>query len=431
MKKFQLENIRLQLHPAARWGIFALLSMLSAVSQGAPKIPNHIFARDAATGTSVLVDKATHSAYLIDIDHDQPRLVRTFDNLLFGENGGDKVKEGDKRTPEGVYRIKRFIPDEKLAPIYGSGAFPIDYPNPLDRLEGRNGSGIWLHGKDDNNPQKNATRGCVAFNNDEIGILRGLVRPNTPVVITQSAEFVDPAEYQLQRQELLGTLDHFIESWKRGDIEQLDLMLHPKFKGLGGIGKQAWLKQKQTLKKIYPYRHIEVSNVYAFKENGYQVVFDYTQFYCASNVISRGKKRLFFKKDGDKLQLITETFSRLPTEPFIEERVKSFVEGWLSAWQATNLESYLAFYSEKFSGPKGRDINAWRAYKERLFAQRPDQKIEIGEIHIKRLQGDKYRVRFKQRYQSKAFSDFGTKTLLLVGCPGEFKIAAESWRAIH
>ncbi|MDN5880886.1 MAG: hypothetical protein L0H37_00790, partial [Nitrosospira sp.] len=46
-----------------------------------------------------------------------------------GKNGSQKLKEGDKKTPVGVYFVTANLPREKLTDFYGSGAFPIDYPN--------------------------------------------------------------------------------------------------------------------------------------------------------------------------------------------------------------------------------------------------------------------------------------------------------------
>ena len=63
-----------------------------------------------------------------------------------GVAGFKKLREGDQKTPVGVYRITGFIPGRKLHERYGSGALPIDYPNELDQFYERTGDGIWVHG---------------------------------------------------------------------------------------------------------------------------------------------------------------------------------------------------------------------------------------------------------------------------------------------
>ncbi|MES9875497.1 MAG: L,D-transpeptidase family protein [Candidatus Sedimenticola sp. PURPLELP] len=410
--------------------MFFALACFTIDAVGASTLPGHVFARDVSSETTVLVDKASQSAYLVSIDNDQPKLVRSFDDLLFGENGGDKTREGDKRTPEGVYRITHFIPDDKLAPIYGSGAFPIDYPNPLDKIEGRNGSGIWLHGKDYEDPKKRTTRGCVAFNNNEIGELRNVLAPDTPVIITRKAEFLEPTEYLRQRENLLGVLDSFINSWEQGDMEQLGNFLHADFLS-DGKTKEGWLAHKRRLKSRNGKRSIETDNIYVFKENGDKVVFDFTQLYCASNIVSRGQKKLYFQKDGDQLRLITESFRDLPSAPLVNHRVETFVKQWLSAWKGADLNRYLELYGDGFKDNRGRDLAQWGEYKKRLFSERPNQKIEIDNIQVRPIKGDRYQVSFRQRYQSSNHSDYGIKTLMLDGCPGKFKIVSERWRAVR
>ena len=410
--------------------VASLLIVGFTASINASQMPNHIFSTNSRVNTTVLVDKSTKAAYLIDIQDDKPRLIRSFDNLLFGENGGDKLHEGDKRTPEGVYRITSFIPDEKLAPIYGSGAFPIDYPNPLDKIEGRNGSGIWLHGRAYDDPDKNTTRGCVAFNNDEIGELRKVLSENTPVIITKHAEFVSEPEYNKQRENLLSILDQFINAWETGSKEDLSSLLHPAFKSQSGKTKQDWIQHKLRLDALFPQKHIEADNIYIFKEDGHQVVFDFTQYYCARNIISVGKKQLYFKNENGELRLLTESFDRLSPDNLINDKVTSFLNGWVDAWKNGQMNDYIARYSRDFVDPKGRDYSAWESYKSDIFSQRPNQQITIDNIHVQRLANNRYEVSFRQHYSSDDYSDLGTKTLTLDGCPGEFQIVSESWKAI-
>lgn len=395
-----------------------------AVSGG---IPSHIFSRDDTATTTIVVDKSAKSAYLVKLNNDQPELIQEYNNLLLGGNQGDKIMEGDKRTPEGIYQITGFIPDHKLDARYGSGAFPLNYPNPLDKIEGKNGSGIWLHGRDDNDQNKIDTRGCVAFANNQIGELEHLLKEGARVIITQNAEFVDSTEYIKQRRAYFNVLDEFLSTWQNGDMQTLASWVHPDFSGESRLDRSQWLKKKHSLNKLYPKRTIKANNVVVLKENEDQVTFNFRQFYCAKNIVSHGQKNLFFKKNGDQLKLITESFSRLDAAPVIEQSVNQFIANWSSSWQNKNLDAYIEHYSGNFVDNKGRDIEAWRNYKTRVFSSRTNQHINLSDLQIKALAGDKYRVRFKQAYDSLEYSDNGWKTLILEGCPGSFRIAAESW----
>jgi len=87
--------------------------------------------------------------------------------ITFGKKGFGKRREGDKRTPIGVYKIDNWIPDDELPELYGVGALTLDYPNEWDRFKGRTGSGIWLHGtpRDIFARAPLDSRGCVVLNN--------------------------------------------------------------------------------------------------------------------------------------------------------------------------------------------------------------------------------------------------------------------------
>jgi murein L,D-transpeptidase YafK len=64
------------------------------------------------------------------------------------------------------------MPQDKLTDFYGSGAFPINYPNEWDRIRGRNGYGIWLHGtpRDTYSRPPRASDGCIVLSNEDLDL---------------------------------------------------------------------------------------------------------------------------------------------------------------------------------------------------------------------------------------------------------------------
>ena len=391
--------------------------------------PAHVFTRNVDQGTVLLVEKASKRAWLLELG-DPPQTRLRFDGLMLGENGGRKYRVGDRKTPEGIYHVLRYLPDEALDARYGSRAFPLDYPNPIDRLKGRNGSGIWLHGRDDNDKDKQATLGCVAFANDDIRTLRDAIHPDTPVVITDKLDFVDTATYEKERQRLLGVLDQFLDAWEKGRFDQLENMLDPAFRGVGGLSKRTWLARKQRIFRHQRQHVIEAEQVVALRENHEQVVFDFVQTYCASTINSRGRKRLFFQKSDDRLRLLSEEYSPLPPALIPETRVERFVLDWLTAWNQRDLDDYVARYAENFRDSKGRDLAAFKAFKRRVFTRRPQQHISIDDLQIQRLGPNRFRVGFIQHYRSRELSDTGHKTLIISGCGQHLWIERETWNPL-
>src|SRR5207247_1818032 len=76
--------------------------------------------------------------YVFGNDQGRPRLVADF-YVTLGKNGVEKTREGDQKTPIGVYHVTGNLPRSKLTDFYGAGAFPINYPNEWDRRRGRKG----------------------------------------------------------------------------------------------------------------------------------------------------------------------------------------------------------------------------------------------------------------------------------------------------
>lgn len=86
---------------------------------------------------------------------------------------GDKVRQGDGRTPEGVYRINRLNRDSAYHLSLG-----LDYPQPADRAAARAGGydpggDIMIHGQPNALPDATVikgdwTAGCIAVTNAEI-----------------------------------------------------------------------------------------------------------------------------------------------------------------------------------------------------------------------------------------------------------------------
>jgi hypothetical protein len=120
---------------------------------------------------SLLVDLSVSRIYIFRANAQTglPELVDQFYTTL-GISGADKKKEGDRRTPIGVYRLVKEIQNPRADGFLGKLAITLDYPNPEDKREGRTGSGIWIHGVPDDvhvRPPK-ASDGCLAISNDDM-----------------------------------------------------------------------------------------------------------------------------------------------------------------------------------------------------------------------------------------------------------------------
>ncbi len=117
--------------------------------------------------------------------------------VSIGNNGMGKWREGDGKTPAGVYFVQKHLTDPMLPDLYGSGALTLDYPSPIDKEQRRTGSGIWLHGSPSQQYARppTATDGCVVLANDDMTRLVQLgLKADTPVIIAEKLSWHDAAK---------------------------------------------------------------------------------------------------------------------------------------------------------------------------------------------------------------------------------------------
>jgi hypothetical protein len=94
---------------------------------------------------ALLIDSQRSRLYVYENVGGRPQYVTDY-YVSLGKRGVDKAREGDQKTPIGVYHVTANLPRQKLTDFYGAGAYPINYPNEYDRQRGRNGYGIWVYG---------------------------------------------------------------------------------------------------------------------------------------------------------------------------------------------------------------------------------------------------------------------------------------------
>lgn len=133
----------------------------------------------------VLVKKSARMMFLLK----DGNIMKTYPVSLGANPIGHKIKQGDKRTPEGLYKITGH---NKQSQFHYS--LRIDYPNENDirkaRQRGVNpGGDIYIHGTPNwhRDPQAiigtDWTAGCVATSNKEIMEISRLIKPGTPIQI--------------------------------------------------------------------------------------------------------------------------------------------------------------------------------------------------------------------------------------------------------
>lgn len=118
------------------------------------------------------------------------KVLKTYKIALGRESIGPKTRQGDHRTPEGVYVI-----DSRNAQSHFHRSLHISYPNAADRENARRlgvspGGDIFIHGLPNGygfvgagHRARDWTDGCIAVTDQEIEEIWKLVVIGTPVEI--------------------------------------------------------------------------------------------------------------------------------------------------------------------------------------------------------------------------------------------------------
>ncbi|MBX2882896.1 MAG: L,D-transpeptidase family protein [Granulosicoccus sp.] len=167
----------------------------------------------------ILVDLNRSMLYQYDTSSDTPVLLRQH-YAGSGKAGYGKLREGDNKTPLGVYSIVDFRADAALPELYGSGALTLDYPNALDRQLGRTGYGIWLHGvpRFQLSRSPRSSEGCVTMSNAHLTRLsRQVDISTTRIILTDSHTLVADSELKKLRTEYHHLFRRYQKAWTDKD----------------------------------------------------------------------------------------------------------------------------------------------------------------------------------------------------------------------
>jgi len=210
----------------------------------------HAIAIDASRSRLYLFENQTPSASgSLIAKTPELRLVGDF-YISVGLSGIEKTVEGDKRTPLGVYYITSNLNPDNLPDLYGVGALPINYPNPLDVQRGKTGSGIWLHGTPREQfvraPQ--ASDGCVVLSNPDLErLLKTVQIRTTPVVIAPELQWVQPEALDTERQAFEAALEAWRVAKSEGNLGQLKGFYSSRFQNQGRDLAQWWPRVESEL----------------------------------------------------------------------------------------------------------------------------------------------------------------------------------------
>lgn len=437
-------------------------------------IPNVLLQMSEEQRYALVMDAKRARIFLYENIAGIPTLVSDY-YVSQGKLGIDKFKEGDQRTPLGVYYITTRLPGAKLPDFYGPGALPLNYPNEWDKLNGRGGSGIWLHGVPQNNYSRAplASDGCVVLSNPDFLALAATVDiAKTPVIISERIEFINRANWTAEKLAARKLLDVWRTDFVTANPNVLARHYSKNFKNNLNEGLGNWL-QKQTLGVTgMPDHAIKLRDVSQFKYPGREeiLVASFIQDIATSRGISSLKRKQYWGKESGQWRIIFEEnnliagtrldidiakspastsqtvvakTAQLKVQTAVEitpeksvknnnekvanaahKEVMKVVERWVSVWSEKNTKAYLAHYAKDFQTPNGESRKSWMEERRSRIEGKNKITVKLDKPTIT-VDGNTATVKFRQNYQSGALVASSRKTLLMVKQDGKWLIKQE------
>ncbi|MGD9369029.1 MAG: L,D-transpeptidase family protein [Desulfobacteraceae bacterium] len=243
-----------------------------------------------------------------------------------GKKTGPKEREGDQKTPEGVYFAVRDVGARFLTDTYGTRAMPLDYPNWWDRRRQRSGSAIWLHGT--NKPLlARDSNGCVVIENPTMDRLARHIRLNrTPVIIVEQGHLWSVKAARQMAEKILSAADQWHQALMYGSYQSFRRCYAP---GQAPSMKwwQRWCRQRR--------KHITDSSFESrmqkraiYRSDGHCVLlFDH---HLAVNTDSSwvGRRKMYVDVAEDNVFIVGDTYQCVP-----DDTDDPLFYAWRKLWQ--------------------------------------------------------------------------------------------------
>ncbi|MCR8679115.1 MULTISPECIES: L,D-transpeptidase family protein [Campylobacter] len=222
---------------------------------------------------------------------------------------GEKLLEGDLKTPVGVYDItRRFTPPTTY---YGPVAFSLSYPNLYDKLRKRTGYGIWIHGypmEGDVRENELETKGCIAMKNDILESFEDIVQNNSAIVII--SEDGKPKSSNLDIAVIFAQLFAWKDAWTKSDLDRYIGFYHSDFRRFDGMKLAEFTQMKKRVfskneSKIIEFQNFNITPYpNTDDKNIYRV--NFSEKYRADSYKFNGDKTLYVEVADNKMKILVE-----------------------------------------------------------------------------------------------------------------------------
>lgn len=222
-----------------------------------------------------------------------------------GKNSGPKKNRGDEKTPHGTYLITSSIDGSTLPAKYGIMAYPLNYPNQIDRRLKRDGGGIWLHGTPIERPPYHS-EGCLVISD------RDMKKLTEHITVRRTFVSVNKNMHQLTPEvfgEIMESVNRWTEGWESLNIDEYMELYDEAFYS-GGRDKKEFRAYKGRVNRNKQFIRVALSDIqvlpYGETPFGELALVFFRQRYDSNNFSSNTYKMLYLVNRSDGWKIIAE-----------------------------------------------------------------------------------------------------------------------------
>lgn len=258
----------------------------------------------------IVVDASLPRLYVFRNVDGEPRYVADY-YVTIGRDGAGKMREGDHRTPLGVYFITTHIPRARLAAFYGTAAYPLDYPNAWDRRLGHTGYGIWIHGTPDTVRERppRASRGCIVLPNADLAAIEPYLQPgDTRVIIVDGIDWEKRTAVHALDTQIEQAIDSWRRDWESRDAKRYFAHYAADFR-IGQENLNTWIAHQSGA--IDGQMRISVAltglSLYLYPGNESLVVATFNQHYEDGDYSDTTRRQQYWKLENGEWKIVYES----------------------------------------------------------------------------------------------------------------------------
>jgi murein L,D-transpeptidase YafK len=320
---------------------------------------------------------------------------------------------------------------------YGSHAFPLDYPTLSDKKAGRNGNNIWIHGTT-KQLLPSQSNGCVVLSDSDLQRLTDIIFFNkTPVVITESINWVSPDKVSPAKDELESILMSWNKALTEGDIKNID-SLYLQGSEIKGKRREALINKIKSIKHLNKHFVLQPRDVSILKQdNNAVIMFDQIVAVSSDNSFHGSYNKLVLENINNKWYIIDDVTTPAtrdkklaqidpqqdPSKSSAGEPVRDLIAKWVNSWKSGDMKNYRSCYAANFQS-KGMNLNDWVSHKADVRKNSKIINIRIDNLRISADANNATAV-FIQHYNSSTLKSKGKKKLELKKINGKWKIYRE------